>query len=124
MADKENVKGKTRQIYEILPHLDDQRCGYRTCGEFAHAVAEGKAPCDGCVMGGREVAARVCQIMGMTVVSNAGMEKDNGIPQFSEGNIGNWEPGKAMDRRLFRNRRIRMGGCGMHAGHRKGRGRR
>lgn len=51
MADKENVKGKTRQIYEILPHLDDQRCGYRTCGEFAHAVAEGKAPCDGCIMG-------------------------------------------------------------------------
>jgi hypothetical protein len=31
MADKEDIKEKTRKIYEVLPKLDDQRCGYKTC---------------------------------------------------------------------------------------------
>jgi len=56
MVDKKEIKEKTRKIYEVLPKLDDQRCGYKSCGEFARAVAEGKAPCYGCVSGGPEVA--------------------------------------------------------------------
>jgi hypothetical protein len=71
MADIKEVKEKTRRIYEALPKLDDQRCGYRTCGEFARAVAEGNAPCDGCVSGGPEVAAKVCGIMGVKVPAGA-----------------------------------------------------
>jgi hypothetical protein len=63
MTDKQDTKEKIRKIYEVLPKLDDQRCGYKSCGEFARAVAEGKAPCHGCVSGGREVAAKVCEIM-------------------------------------------------------------
>ncbi len=65
MTDKEDVKKKTKQIYEVLPKLDDQRCGYRTCGEFARAVALGEAPCYGCISGGPYVAAKVCEIMGV-----------------------------------------------------------
>ena len=67
MIDKKDIKEKTRQIYEALPKLDDQRCGYRTCGEFARAVAEGRAPCYGCISGGPEVATKVCGIMGAKV---------------------------------------------------------
>ena len=75
MVEKEDIKEKTRKIYEVLPELDDQRCGYKTCGEFARAVADGKAPCYGCVSGGPEVAAKVCEIMGARVPEEA-------IPQF------------------------------------------
>jgi len=71
MADKEDIKEKTRKIYEVLPKLDDQRCGYKTCGEFARAVVDGKAPCYGCVSGGPEVAAKVCEIMGARVSEQA-----------------------------------------------------
>jgi len=75
MVDKKDIKEKTRKIYEVLPKLDDQRCGYKTCGEFARAVADEKAPCYGCVSGGPEVAAKVCEIMGARVPEEA-------IPQF------------------------------------------
>ena len=75
MIDKKDIKEKIRKIYEVLPKLDDQRCGYKTCGEFARVVAEGKAPCYGCVSGGPEVAAKVCEIMGARVPEQA-------IPQF------------------------------------------
>jgi hypothetical protein len=71
MAEKKDIKEKIRKIYEVLPHLDDQKCGYKTCGEFARAVAEGKAPCYGCVSGGPEVAAKVCEIMGTRVPEEA-----------------------------------------------------
>jgi Na+-translocating ferredoxin:NAD+ oxidoreductase RNF subunit RnfB len=67
MVDKKDIKEKTRKIYRVLPKLDNQRYGYRTCGEFARAVADGKALCYGCVSGGPEVAAKVCEIMGARV---------------------------------------------------------
>jgi len=50
-----------------LPRLDDKKCGFETCWEFAEAVAEGRAPCYGCVTGGPEVVARVCELMEVTV---------------------------------------------------------
>lgn len=61
------IKQKTKEIYEVLPKLDDGRCGYKTCGAFAKAVVEGRAPCYGCVSGAHQVAAKVCQIMDVTV---------------------------------------------------------
>jgi len=65
--DKTEIKQKIKDIYEVLPKLDDELCGYKTCGEFARAVAEGRAPCHGCVSGGPSVAARVCEIVGQKV---------------------------------------------------------
>jgi len=85
MVDKNDIKEKIREIYEVLPKLDDQRCGYRTCGEFARAVAEGKAPCYGCVSGGPEVAAKVCEIMGTKIPEQA-------TPQFGP-SPGFYQPG-------------------------------
>jgi len=32
MVDKEDIKEKIREIYEVLPRLDDQRYGRETCG--------------------------------------------------------------------------------------------
>jgi hypothetical protein len=70
-AKMNDIKTKTKRIYEALPKLDDEKCGYRSCGEFARAVAEGKAPCNGCVSGGARVAAKVCQIMGVELPQEA-----------------------------------------------------
>ena len=41
-------KEKIREIYETLPKLNCGFCGFRTCGQFARAVAEGKASPFGC----------------------------------------------------------------------------
>ena len=67
MADKKEIKEKIKKIYEVLPKLDDGRCGYRTCGQFARAAAEGRAPCYGCATGGPQVAQKVCEIMGVKI---------------------------------------------------------
>ena len=126
MEDKKNIKEKIRKIYEVLPKLDDQRCGYRSCGEFARAVAEGKAPCYGCVSGGAEVVAKVCEIMGAKVSQEA-------IAQFSP-NLGSYRPrssggrgmgvdmGRGFGRRMGRGRgRGRGGGGGRGRGFERGR---
>ena len=94
MADEKNIKEKTKKIYEVLPKLDDQRCGYKTCGEFARAVADGKAPCYGCVSGGPEVAAKVCDIMGARVPEQA-------VPQFGP-SPGFYQPGLSGGRGMGR----------------------
>ena len=64
---EQDIKEKVKKIYEVLPKLNDRRCGYRTCGEFARAVVKGEAPCYGCVSGGYEIAKKVCNIMGEKV---------------------------------------------------------
>ena len=103
-------KEKVREIYEVLPKLDDRRCGYKTCGEFAKAVAEGKAPCYGCVTGGPEVAAKVCEIMGVRVPEQA-------TPQFGPG-PGFYQPGLSGGRGTGRGP---GGGRGMGRGFGRGR---
>jgi len=121
MVDKKDIKEKIRKIYEVLPKLDDQRCGYRSCGEFARAVAEGKAPCYGCVSGGPEVAAKVCEIIGARVPEQA-------IAQFAP-SPGLYQPrlsggrgmGRGMGQGLGRGRRM-GGGRGMGPGRGMGRG--
>ena len=115
MVDKNDIKENIREIYEVLPKLDDQRCGYRTCGEFARAVAEGKAPCYGCVSGGSEVAVKVCEIMGARVPEEA-------TPQFSP-IPGFYQPGLGGGRGVGRGVGQGLGrGRGMVSGRGMGRG--
>jgi hypothetical protein len=129
MGDKKETKEKTKKIYEVLPKLDDHRCGYKTCGQFARAVAEGKASCYGCVSGGPEVAAKVCEIMGARFQEEA-------IPQFGP-NQKFYQPGfiggggigigRGMGRGLGRGQRMGPGrgmGRGSGIGRGFGRGRR
>ena len=118
MVDKNDTKEKIREIYEVLPKLDDQRCGYKTCGEFARAVAEGKAACYGCVSGGPEVAAKVCEIMGARIPEGA-------IPQFGP-SPGFYQPGLGGGRGVGRGvgRSLSRGmGAGRGIGRGGGRGR-
>jgi hypothetical protein len=115
MVDKKDIKEKTRKIYEVLPKLDDQRCGYKTCGEFARAVADGKAPCYGCVSGGLEVAAKVCEIMGATVPEEAVRQFDSGPGSYQPGPSGVRGMGRGVGRGAGR-------GQGMGRGRGMGRG--
>ncbi len=64
---EQDIREKVKEIYEVLPKLNDRRCGYRTCGEFARAVVKGEASCYGCVSGGYTVAGKICNIMGKKV---------------------------------------------------------
>jgi len=124
MVDKKDIKEKIKKIYEVLPKLDDQQCGYKSCGEFARAVTEGRAPCHGCVSGGPEVAAKVCEIMGTKAPQEA-------IAQFSPG-PGSYRPrlsggrgmgggmGRGLGLGLGRGRGIGHGG-GMGRGFGRGR---
>jgi hypothetical protein len=43
-----STKEKTKEIYEVLPKLDCGFCGFGNCGQFARAVAEGRASPFGC----------------------------------------------------------------------------
>ena len=119
MADKKDTKERIRKIYEVLPKLNDQQCGYKTCGEFARAVAEGKAPCRGCVSGGPEVAAKVCEIMGTKIPQEA-------IAEFST-SPRLYQHGLSVGRGIGRGRGRGLGlgrgrGRGMGQGRSMGRG--
>jgi hypothetical protein len=113
MADKKDIKEKTKKIYDVLPKLDDRHCGYRTCGEFARAVAEGKAPCYGCVSGGPQVAGKVCEIMGVKIPEEAGLQRGAGRRFYQPGFLGGRGMGGVMGRRF---------GQGMGQGRGMGRG--
>jgi Na+-translocating ferredoxin:NAD+ oxidoreductase RNF subunit RnfB len=56
-------KGRIWQIYQALPKLDCGRCRYESCGKYARALAEGRAPADLCVAGGAPVAFKIRIIM-------------------------------------------------------------
>jgi len=118
MADKRDVSEKTKKIYEVLPQLDDERCGYKTCGQFAKAVAEGKALCNGCVSGGPEVAAKVCEIMGTRVPGKAIASLDHNAEFFPFGLGGGI--GRGVRRGIGRGQRM---GPGRGMGHGSGMGR-
>jgi len=115
-------KEKIKKIYEVLPKSDDQRCGHKSCGEFARAVAEGKAPCYGCVTGESEVAAKVCEIMGARV-PEAAIPQFGPRPGFSQPGLSG---GRGMGRGLGRGRGmspVRGMGRGGSMGRGFGRGR-
>jgi Na+-translocating ferredoxin:NAD+ oxidoreductase RNF subunit RnfB len=47
MADSN--KEKIKEIYKALPKMDCGLCGFQNCGQFARAVAEGRASPFGCM---------------------------------------------------------------------------
>ena len=115
MVSERDKKEKIRRIYEFLPKLDDQKCGYKSCGEFARAVAEGRAPCYGCVSGGPEVAAKVCEIMGAEIPQEAVAQSGPG-PRF-------YRPGLSRGRGMAVHVGRGLGGIrGMRPGWGRGRG--
>lgn len=118
--DNKDIKDKIKKIYQVLPKLDDQQCGYNTCGEFARAVADGKAPCYGCVSGGPEVAAKVCEIMGARVPEQAISRFGPSLRFYQPGLNGGRGVKKGIGRGLGRGRGMGRGrGLGRGFGRRR-----
>ena len=55
------------RISEALPGANCGGCGYSGCSGYAAAVAKGEAPPDLCRPGGAETAAKLGEIMGVSV---------------------------------------------------------
>lgn len=56
---------RVEKVNEILPQANCGACGYSGCRAFAEAVTKGKAPANGCPVGGEEVALQVADILGV-----------------------------------------------------------
>ena len=59
------VDPKQAAVREALAGANCGGCGYPGCDGYAAAVARGEAPCNRCVAGGAETAAKVAEIMGV-----------------------------------------------------------
>jgi len=59
------VDPRVAQIQELLPGANCSGCAYPGCGAFAKAVVEGKADPTGCIPGGRKIASKIAEIMGV-----------------------------------------------------------
>lgn len=53
------------EIAEVLPGANCGACGYAGCTAYASAVAEGKAPVNGCAVGKDIVAQKIADVMGV-----------------------------------------------------------
>jgi electron transport complex protein RnfB len=61
------VDPRVEAAKEILPGANCGACGYAGCAGFAEALGEGKAPPDGCPVGGPEVTREIADILGVEV---------------------------------------------------------
>lgn len=52
-------------VRDVLPGANCGGCGFAGCDAFAQAVVEGKAPVNGCPVGGASCAGKVSDIMGI-----------------------------------------------------------
>lgn len=59
------VDPKVQAINKALPGANCGACGYPGCSAFSEAVASGKAPVNGCPVGGAECAESIGNIMGV-----------------------------------------------------------
>lgn len=69
IADKKlavEVNEKVAQVRECLPGNNCGACGYPGCDGMADAIASGKAPVNGCPVGGAPVAEKIGKVMGIT----------------------------------------------------------
>ena len=60
MVDKEKI----REIYQALPKLNCGFCGYANCGQYARAIAEGRASPYQCI-GGFYIGYKLSEILGI-----------------------------------------------------------
>jgi electron transport complex protein RnfB len=56
------------EVTEVLPAANCGGCGFAGCADFAKAVVQQRAECDGCPVGGSKVAEKVAAILGVEVV--------------------------------------------------------
>lgn len=63
------VDPKVEQVRAALPGANCGACGFPGCDGFANAVASGKAPVNGCPVGGAASAAKIAEVMGVAAGS-------------------------------------------------------
>ncbi len=59
------VDPKVVEVRNALPGANCGACGFPGCDGLADAIASGKAPVKGCVIGGADTAEKVSQVMGV-----------------------------------------------------------
>lgn len=67
------VNPKEEDVLNALPGNNCGGCGYPGCAGLAHAIAEGKAPVNGCPVGGEPVGKAIADIMGVESVESEKM---------------------------------------------------
>lgn len=60
-------------VQECLPGANCGGCGYPGCNGLATAIVEGKAPVNGCPVGGAAAAAKIAAVLGVEVVESEKM---------------------------------------------------
>lgn len=63
------VDPKVESIRKALPGANCGACGFPGCDGLANAIAEGRAPVNGCPVGGNPVAEAVADIMGVNAAN-------------------------------------------------------
>ncbi|RDY29630.1 RnfABCDGE type electron transport complex subunit B [Romboutsia weinsteinii] len=63
------VDERVEAILSVLPGANCGGCGYPGCGGLANAIVEGKAPVNGCPVGGTSVAEKIGDVMGLRAES-------------------------------------------------------
>ncbi|HNQ22602.1 MAG TPA: RnfABCDGE type electron transport complex subunit B [Phycisphaerae bacterium] len=56
------------EVTEVLPAANCGGCGFAGCADFAKAVVEKRAQCDGCPVGGSRIAEKIAGVLGVEVV--------------------------------------------------------
>jgi len=59
------IDPKVEAIRKVLPGANCGACGFPGCDGLSSAIAEGKAPVNGCAVGGSAVGEKVAKIMGV-----------------------------------------------------------
>ncbi len=67
------VDERVERVLGCLPGANCGACGFPGCAGLAEAIASGKAPVNGCAIGGSETAEKVAEVMGV----NAGAVERN-----------------------------------------------
>ena len=83
-------------VQECLPGANCGGCGYPGCNGLATAIVEGKAPVNGCPVGGAAAAEKIAAVLGVEVVGglqqlasllgNGGRHHRVGVTQRAHGN--------------------------------------
>lgn len=71
-------------VGEVLPGTNCGQCGLPGCQVAAEALAAGEVPVDLCPPGGREVAARLAELLGVEVDLAAVTEKEPALAFINE----------------------------------------
>ncbi len=73
---------RIKGVLNILPGANCGGCGYAGCNSCAEAIIKGEAPANVCVVGQTEVATRIAEYLGMSIVES---EPEIAIPDCRGG---------------------------------------